>query len=50
MKQSGSERKLFFLCVAKVEAALKTGAVSLPAVAALLAGAAAVRQQDREGS
>jgi hypothetical protein len=34
----------------KVEAALKTGAVSLPAVAALMAGAAAMRQEGRGGS
>jgi hypothetical protein len=36
----------------RIEAALKTGAVSLPAVAALLAGAAAVRQEgsSREAS
>jgi hypothetical protein len=36
--------------VDRVKAALKDGSVSLPAVGALLAGAAAMRQQDREGS
>jgi hypothetical protein len=34
----------------RIEAALKTGAISLPAVAALLAVAAALRHEGREGS